>query len=409
MTIRSNDRDILRGLAAQVAELAARPIEDEKRRLWYDHNQLRHTRPLIFCDPENGWHEIIRQDDLACVEPLAREWEWGLRREVFWGEQMGDDRVIEPWFTIAPIVAGTDWGLSPKRIGGENGGSFVWDAPLKSYEQLNNLRYPEMHVDWDATNERLETARDCFRGILPARLRGGYYWTLGLTQTAVFLRGLEQIMYDMVDEPEGLHGLMAFLRDGTLSMLDGLEQSGELYLNNDGSYVGSGGFGWTDELPAAGFDGHVRMRDLWCLAESQETVGISAEMFAEFVLPYQMPIVSRFGLTCYGCCEPLDLRWKYVKTIPNLRRVSVSPWSDRALMAENLGDRYVFSMKPSPTDLAMETFDEERIRRDLREEFEKTRGCHVEAVMKDCHTIGKDPSRVVRWTRIAMEEAERIG
>ncbi len=53
--------EVLRRLAGRVAELAARPGEEEKRRLWYRHNALEATRPLIFCDPENGWNEIIRR------------------------------------------------------------------------------------------------------------------------------------------------------------------------------------------------------------------------------------------------------------------------------------------------------------------------------------------------------------
>jgi hypothetical protein len=73
-----------------------------------------------------------------------------------------------------------------------------------------------------------------------------------------------------------------------------------------------------------------------------------------------------------------------------------------------LGDRYIFSMKPSPTDLAMTGFDEERIRSELRESLEKTRGCRVEVLMKDNHTIRNDPQRVVRWVKIAREEAEAL-
>jgi hypothetical protein len=131
-------------------------------------------------------------------------------------------------------------------------------------------------------------------------------------------------------------------------------------------------------------------------------------MFAEFVLQYQLPLLERFGLNCYGCCEPLDRRWRYVQQVPRLRRVSVSPWSSVPGMAEKLGDRYIFSLKPRPSDLALPTFDEERIRADLRQALQATRGCRVEVIMKDNHTIRSDPSRVVRWVRIAREEAERV-
>jgi hypothetical protein len=131
-------------------------------------------------------------------------------------------------------------------------------------------------------------------------------------------------------------------------------------------------------------------------------------MFAELIFPYQLPLLQRFGLTCYGCCEPVDNRWPILMQLPNLRRVSVSPWSDRAKMAENLGDRYIFSMKPNPASLAMDTFDEERIRQALRRDLELARDCRVEIIMKDNHTIRRNPSRVVKWVRIAREEAERI-
>ena len=77
-------------------------------------------------------------------------------------------------------------------------------------------------------------------------------------------------------------------------------------------------------------------------------------------------------------------------------------------MAENLGDRYVYSMKPNPSDLAMDTFDDDHVRKNLRDALDTTRHCRVEVIMKDCHTIGRDPQRVIRWTRIAREEAEAI-
>jgi hypothetical protein len=147
---------------------------------------------------------------------------------------------------------------------------------------------------------------------------------------------------------------------------------------------------------------------MWGFSESQETVGVSPQMFAEFVFPYQLPILERFGLNCYGCCEPLDKRWHIVQQIPNLRRVSVSPWADLARMAEMLGDRYIYSMKPRPTDLAMDGFDEDRIRAELREALRVTRDCRVEVIMKDNHTIRNDPRRVIRWVQIAREEAEAL-
>jgi len=175
-----------------------------------------------------------------------------------------------------------------------------------------------------------------------------------------------------------------------MGMVDFLEREGLYTLNNEGDYVGSGGFGWTSQLPAAGFEGRARTRDLWVLLESQETVGVSPEMFEEFVLPYQLPLMERFGLVCYGCCEPVHARWKALSRIRNLRRVSVSPWCNRAAMAGNLGGRYVYSLKPHPGLLAAPSFDEQAVRADIRDALEKTRGCCLEMIMKDNNTIGND-------------------
>src|SRR5690242_18766477 len=102
--------EVLRGLAGRLAELAARTIEDEKKELWHRHNRLEATRPPILCDPENGWHEIITPDQIRCTGDLARFWEWGLRRDIFWAESMGDDRVTEAIFNVPYTHVESGWG-----------------------------------------------------------------------------------------------------------------------------------------------------------------------------------------------------------------------------------------------------------------------------------------------------------
>jgi hypothetical protein len=426
ITMNAADRQILRRLANQVAELAARPVEAEKRELWYRHNDLEATRPVVMCDPENGWNEIITQDSLACTGGLARFWEMSLKREIFWGTQLSDDRVLTADFKVPHVWEETDWGLQEHRIGGQEGGAYTWEPPIKDYSELARLHFPRIVVDYPATDRLVALAGETFGDILNVRLYTSsgipvsvwwtatpppntvWWWSFGMTETMVKLRGLAQMMYDMVDCPDKIHQLMRILRDGSLAKLDYLEQNGLLSLNNDATYVGSGGYGWTHRLPQPDFAGHVRASDMWGFAESQETVGVSPRMFEEFVYPYQRPILERFGLNCYGCCEPLDKRWEVVAKIPRLRRVSVSAWASVDAMAERLGDQYIFSWKPSPADLAMATFDEDLVRNKLRYTMQRAKNCRLEVIMKDNHTIRNDPQRVVRWVQIAREEAEAV-
>jgi len=230
-----------------------------------------------------------------------------------------------------------------------------------------------------------------------------------MTRNFIDLRGLDKFMMDLILEPESVHQLMRFLTDGYLKRLDFLESSALLSLNTGGSYVGSGGFGWTDQLPdEKNHHANVKTQDMWGFCESQETVGVSPEMFNEFILPYQMKILNRFGLNCYGCCEPIDVRWEYVKTIPNLRRISTSPWADVSKMKEYLGSDYIMSIKPYPTPLASKVMDEKSARNELRDALNHSKGCVVELIMKDNHTLGGNPDNIVKWVKIARQEIDRL-
>ena len=234
------------------------------------------------------------------------------------------------------------------------------------------------------------------------------FWTMGLTQEIIMLIGLEQLMIAMIDQAQALHRLMAWIRDEHLHMLDWYEREGLLNLNNRNGCVGSGGVAYTDELPQADRQdgGPVRTMDLWGFGESQETVGVSPAMFGEFVFPYQLPLLSRFGLNAYGCCEPVHQRWSYIRQIPRLRRVSVSPWCDQPRMAELMGGDYIFSRKPNPAHVCV-GFNEPAIREDLRGTLAAAGKLPLEIILKDTHTVQNRPDRITRWVRIAREEIDR--
>lgn len=402
------ERQILRQLAGKVAEHAHSPEMAERRELWRKHNELEETRPLILCDPENGWNEIITERQLQCRGKLARRWEAELRKEIFWAEEMGDDKAVDPIFDVPYTVSPDDWGLQAivHQTGSE--GAKMWESPLADYDtDLRRLHGPLFEIDEETTSGSLQLAEDLFGDLLTVRLRGTWWWSLGITVVAVFFRHIDQMYIDMIDHPDELKELFSLISQGLNEKVDYLEQNGLLHLNNDGTYVGSGGYGYTTELPAAAFDGSVRCTDMWGFCESQETVSISPQMYEEFVFPYEKPLMARFGLNCYGCCEPLHGRWHIVSQHPRLRRISCSPWADKERMADNLADKYIYSMKPSPTSLASADFSPEVARLELREAFAITHGCHVECIMRDNHTLGNRPESVVEWCRVAKEESRR--
>ena len=126
------DRQTLRELAAEVAALAALPIEAEKQELWRRHNQLEHTRPVIYCSPENAWTEILPAEQLRCTDPMARDWERRLRQDIFYGRYMGDDYTIPTHFDIGHVHEDPFWGLAERRVGADHNMAYTWVSPIES-------------------------------------------------------------------------------------------------------------------------------------------------------------------------------------------------------------------------------------------------------------------------------------
>jgi len=403
------EKNILRQLAQKVADAAARPEMEKKKKLWTLHNDLKTTEPLVFMDPENGWNEIIDAKTFVSEDPLARVWEMVLRKLIFWAEEMKDDKVIEPYFDVQYSFSDDGWGLKLGKHGGEDGGAYIVDQAIKNYEtDLEKLHYPEITIDREESARVMELAHEIFDGILKVRRKHFWWWSLGMGWDFVNLRGVEDYLYDIMDEPENFHRVMNILCEGKLKMMDFLEKNELLALNTGGTYVGSGGLGYTEQLPKPGFDGYITTKDMWGFVESQETVNVNPDHYGELIFPYHKKIAERFGLNCYGCCEPYDLKWKYVKDLPRLRRVSVSAWANWLLVPENLGNKYIASVKLSPTPLAMSNMNEEVVREDCRRAVTQTKGGICEFIMKDNHTLGKNPRNATRWVEIMREEISKI-
>jgi len=113
---------------------------------------------------------------------------------------------------------------------------------------------------------------------------------------------------------------------------------------------------------------------------------------------------KRFGLVYYGCCEPLHQKLDLVKKIPNLRKISMSPWVDVEKGAEQIGRGFVFSRKPSPAFLAVTPWEPDVVEADLcavRDACAR-HGCPLELILKDISTVNYQPQRLWQWADIAM-------
>ena len=124
-------------------------------------------------------------------------------------------------------------------------------------------------------------------------------------------------------------------------------------------------------------------------------------------MQYQMPIMEKFGLVNYGCCETLDNKIGILRKIPNLRRILMGPLVDMKYGCEQIGRDYIVSWRPNPAMVAGK-FDEQYIRKVIRQGLKDSQGCNIEIMLKEMMTIEGDISRLFKWTEIAKQEAEAI-
>ena len=412
MNLTPEDRQILRNLARQVAEIAALPIQAERRDQWILHNNLLSQRPMILVFPEGSWEELLTDADLICTGEQARSIEWQLRTRLYYHEHFRDDTVIEKEWIVHKVIHNSGWGLEAKQIPSpEKRGAWIFDPVINEPADMKKLRFPEISYDDVETQRRYTRIQDLFGDILDVKLKGVDHISYHLMQQYTYLRGLEQTMMDMVLNPAWLHEAMSFLMEGHQAVLRQYLEQNLLSLNNDATYQNSGGNGYTDALPVSGYNPQrVRPSDMWASAEAQELAGVSPKMHLEFSLQYEKQLLAPFGLTGYGCCEDLTDKLDEVLTIPNIRRISISPFADVERCAEKLGDKCIYSWKPNPAHL-VGSFDEDRVKRYIWHAVTQTQrnGCVMEMVLKDTHTCEYHPDRFDRWLAIAREVREECG
>jgi hypothetical protein len=411
-SISSADRTRLRDLAKQVADAAALPVQEERKALWTEHNSLRPCRPLMLIFPEGSWQELLPAEALLCETESARRYEGALRRRLYAHEHFADDMVLEKEWGVPPVVRSSGWGVQPRTIASsEARGAWHFDPVVKTPQDLARMHHPEIEVDEAAGERNLAHDQELFGDILDVRPVGVRRLCYHLMNQWTRLHGLEETMVDMFAEPAFLHEAMRFLTEGHKKLLRQHVDLGLLDRNDNNTYQGSGGVGWTDDLPQADFDGEtVRPADMWGTAEAQEMAQVGPDQHREFVLEYEKELLAPYGLNAYGCCEDLTRKLDDVFTLPQIRRISISPWADVDACAERLRGDYVFSWKPHPSHLAGR-FDDAAVRAYIRHTVEVCtgHGCRLEMVLKDTHTCDHQPERFDRWSRIAREEIERAG
>ena len=397
----NHDRTILRDLAQRYLEICHDPGQKTKRDLWRRHNSLQKTAVPIYVRAF-AWQEMP-ESPCRCQDGFFHHYENFFRESLF-RSSFGDDFIFEPWVTVPAIKRCTGWGVESKRMhSGEAGGSYKVDYPIRELADIGKLHAPLHAIDEAKTAEYAGKLAEAIGDLITINVDRGpahQFWSADLSTDLGYLRGIENIMLDMLDQPAWLHQLVGFMSRGVLKDQEEAEAAGDWGLANHQNQA----MPYAEELPdpAPNVRG-ISRKQLWVFMAAQEFTAVSPAMHEEFLLRYQIPILSKFGLSAYGCCEDLSQKIDMLRAIPNLRRIAVSPFADVARCAEQIGLDYVLSYRPSPADMVSYDFDPARIRRILTRDLQACRNCIVDITLKDVETVERDPGRVRKWVGLARE------
>ena len=414
MKISKNDRSILRQLAEKVAEITALTIHKEKMELWRRLNDLEQVRPLVWIN-EIPWHEMNVNDELTLQtkNEFCRQIETELRRTIYQWQHLPADMIVEPKFYSPLVIYDTGFGITSEfDFITEDKTSDIcsrnYHRQIKDERDLEKIRMPHISYNAEATEKNYETLTYLFGDILPIEKRGVFRYWFAPWDELIMWWGVQNALEDLVLRPELAHHAIDRVVNAHLSRLDQYEALNLLSFSEGNFRVGSGGLGYTTVLPKPNFNSNqTRTIDQWGCATAQIFGDVSPEMHEEFGLNYERCWLERFGLCYYGCCEPLHDKIHILKSIPNLRKISMSPWIDVEKAVENVGDNYVFSYKPNPAIVATVEWNPELARKNLEAVLEKAKGCNLEVILKDISTVRYKPQRLWEWENLAMELVEK--
>lgn len=406
--LNATDVKIIRELAARVAEIAALPVQEEKRELWRRLNARQPERPMVMID-QVCWNEMNIGDELTlrCSDPECRDYETFLRRTLYQWKYFPVDMVVEPFIRVRKAITNSGFGIEVNEATAitdptNNVVGHKYENQFQTEDDLEKIREPKVTYDPAETARRLQVAHVLFDGLLEVRAWGADLY-LSLWDPISTWMGVENALYTIVDRPDYIHRLVSRMTNGYLSLLDQLESQG--LLCGQQSLIHCTG-AYTTELPKPGYNPEKpRTQDLWMFGLAQMFSTVSPEMFQEFEVDYTSRLCERFGLVYYGCCDPLDTKMDQVRMLPNVRKVSMSPWVNEARGAAEIGRDFVYSRKPNPAFVAPDHFNPEQIRADLTRTRDicKKYGCPLELILKDISTVHYEPQRLAEWGRIAME------
>lgn len=397
-----NEKERLRYLANVQLEIANSEKNLKRTQEWIAHNSCKGERPMIHLEIDNFVQEVL-YPQMQCKDPMARKLEERLLHNFYNMQVLDDDKVVAPYFGVWWDLDLKPWGFQIVKEMVESGGlgQHFAEQVEDLGEEMDKFGPSDFRLKIDETNAYFQAAQEAFGDILPVK-RVGKSHTCWLTQDLVHIMSMENMCYAMYDYPDEMIQIMNQLADDYLKFFKKWQDDGLLYATSGYEECNQGSICLNNELP---LEGTTSMDKVWLHMDSQETASVSPEMFRELFWGSYKKVAEQFGLVSFGCCDPLERLWPCLSELKNLRKASISPWTDEAFMGEALaGKNIIYQRKPSPNFIGVsKTLDENAWRDHITTTLKYAKNCKVELTIRDAYTIHNDVNKAKRCVEIMRE------
>lgn len=408
------DLSILRNLAGEYASLA---LTDENLAIperYRNLNSLDHTvRPpvLVFEEP---WGEFTHEElRLRCEDERCRKLERHLRTEIFKLRNHRGDYTVKPYAEAQVALHNSGYGFDIRdsrtieSLTGTSISSHSYTDQLMDESALEKFHLPEITIDEETTAANVELTSRVFEGLMPVR-KSGVILYMPSWDVIPRLHGVENCMIDLYERPEFMHAVMEWF---TKIHEHEIRRYEELNVLETDVYYVHCTPGCTHELPVKETcKDDISAKDIWCRSMAQVFSMVSPEMHDEFDLQYTQRLFDMCGLGYYGCCEPLHNKIPYLrKRFKNLRRISITPWADVDVAADEIGRDYVLSYKCNPAFVGSGKLDAEAARKEVERAVEACSRNHTpcEFILKDVSTVSGRSEVLGEWIQMVNEVIDR--
>lgn len=418
MTDIHHDTAVLKPLVAELLQRAAQPRQDQLKKLWADHQAMRPTGKIPVCVyyegiPSTQW-QVILGDNAAplCRTAIGRHIENDLRQRLWIAANVPDDHIVWPTVTVRPAMArNVDWGVAFGLSGSKNPEDARHFTPVFTDGiDVSRLKFADMEVDAAATAAAIEQAHELVGPGVKVFVQYGH---LGYCpfDVAVQMRGMDSIMYDVIDCPDKVHAMMEFLTAAHVQHHLNREKRGwiNIFPSDDGRYTA---FGWRVHSAYLADDFHSRMpalRDEWAYVSAQTSSGLGPDMYAQFVQPYNQRLASLFcnKTVYYHGCECLDQKLDVLAGLANLRRFHVSPWSSVPAAAAKFAGKAVLEVHSHPGRVFFGQ-TQAQMKADLQELIRQASTAQLDLNLSDIHNVNNQPHVLTAWAQAAQEVSGNI-